>query len=165
MGVLYLDFISGYYSYIYPVDNEGVWNVRLGIFALFVVLFLLFSYDCDHWLQRVWRIGVLAWVTLSGMEGLPVVFDTGVSSHHMVEVLEKEIHQNPRGAEGYYILIPMGNGYAKWERISEAFYDRVETGEEIVLCYHESILSDYYYFHCLEEECGDIWHIRERVRR
>ncbi len=165
VGVLYLDFISNYYVYMYPIHTESVWNVRLGIFALFSILFLLFSYDCDNWLPRAWRIGVLAWVTLFGMEGLPALFNTGVSYHHTIEVMEKEIHHNPRGAEGYYILLPLENGYAEWERISEAFYNKVEAGEEIVLCYHESVLSDYCYFHCPEEECEDIWHIREKVIR
>ena len=163
VGVLYFHFLSAYYTYIYNVNPDRILNVKWGIFALFAVLFLAFSYDCDSWLPRAGRIALLAWVTFLGMEGLPVLFDTGNTMHMPVEVLQKESIKSARNAEVFNIYISAGDGYTGKERISERLYNDIEIGDKIILCYHESSLSDYYYYHLPEDDCEYLWKIKEEA--
>lgn len=155
VGAIYFSFASTYFTYIHTENEEWVMHVRIGLAVVMVILYLVPYYG--EFLLGLFYGGVLGLSVFLFTEELPVLFDTGEAWHQEAEVVEKEEIPSPRNATSYYLILEVENGRTKKIRVSEAVYLDIQESDMVQLCWHSSLLEDYYYIHMDGEACDRLW--------
>lgn len=157
-GVIWFAMASTYYTYTNAMYPAFLNDTRMGItFLAALFMFATSLFDGNGW-STIWgRVTFVALLSFLCTEELPVAFDTGESYHIEAEILEKEEHISSRNANKYYLYLETEDGEYIKEMISQILFNDVEKGDTVYLCMHESMLSDYYYLHLPESDCGQIW--------